>query len=888
MIGQTLGHYRIESKLGEGGMGVVYRAVDTRLDRPVALKVLRADAMANPERKKRFVQEAKAASALNHPNIITIYDIGTADGTDFIAMEFVRGQTLDRLIGRKGLRLQEALSYAAQMADALAAAHAAGITHRDLKPGNVMVTESGLVKLLDFGLAKVAGRGGAGEQDLTQAPTMDKPQTVEGAILGTVSYMSPEQAEGKPVDARSDIFSFGAVFYEMVTGQRAFHGGSTMSTLTAILRDEPQPAGQLAEGVPRELERVIARCLRKDLQRRYQAMADLKVELEDLKEESQSGQWTAAVSAAPVAARKTRAAWVWGVALAGALVLAGATLWILRPATKAPQAPLKVVPLTSYPGVEMQPAFSPDGNQVAFCWRGEKQDNWDIYVKLIDGSPPLRLTTDPAPDFLPAWSPDGRRIAFLRQREQGGDILVIPALGGPERRLAQVVGLGSVPNHLSWSPDGKFLAFADRNSPEEPVAIFLLSVETGEKRKLTSPPSHLAGDYYPVFSPGSLTLAFIRGDGFGKNFVHLLALDTTGAPREEPRQVTFGEWPFRGMDWMPDGKSVVVSAATGGHDGLWRVRDSGGPAEFLGFGESAQGPSVARQGNRLVYEQRLADLNIWRIGGMASGASAASPVEFIASTKRDLSPQFSPDGKKIAFVSNRTGYHQVWVSDEDGSNAHAVTSFSTPSLGSPRWSPDGRVISFDVNQEGNWDVWSVAADGGAPRRLTTDRASDVRSSWSQDGRWIYFGSNRGGRWQIWKMPPTGEPAVQVTRNGGEEPFESPDGRYLYYARDRSPGIWRVPVEGGEEMKALEKAEESQWGISREGIHFFEFAPGAGPALKFFRFSDGKILPIASLGPNTRLYRVGGPAFAVSPDGRWVLYSQVDRIEGDILLVENFQ
>jgi len=282
-LGQIISHYRIVEKLGAGGMGVVWKARDTRLDRFVALKFLPAAKMSDPERKRRFVQEARAASALNHPNIITIYEIDQADGADFIAMEFVPGKALDRLISRKGLRLNEALLYAIQIADALAAAHAAGIVHRDLKPGNVMVTENGCAKVLDFGLAKLIERGGVSE--LARTETIEQaPKTEEGIVVGTVSYMSPEQAEGKKVDARTDIFSFGAVLYEMITGARAFAGDSILSIMSAILRDEPKPAAEIIGEFPPEVDRIIRRCLQKDPNRRYRHACDLKIDLEQVKE----------------------------------------------------------------------------------------------------------------------------------------------------------------------------------------------------------------------------------------------------------------------------------------------------------------------------------------------------------------------------------------------------------------------------------------------------------------------------------------------------------------------------------------------------------------------------------------------------------------------------
>jgi serine/threonine protein kinase len=429
--GDTLGRYRLEAKLGEGGMGVVYRARDIHLDRLVAVKVLPADRVADADRKRRFVQEAKAASALNHPNIITIHDFAEERGTQFIVMEYVPGKALDQLIPPNGLRLAETLKYSIQIADALAKAHAAGIVHRDLKPANIMVTDESHIKVLDFGLAK-----------LTEAPTgadlatlTVQDRTEAGAIVGTISYMSPEQAEGKPVDARSDIFSFGAVLYEMVTGQKAFRGDSRASTLAAVLTQEPTPLNEAGPDVPQELEKLIARCLRKDRERRLQHAADLKVALLDLKEESDSGRLVTARSKKP---QPTRRWWTWAALIVAVAVLAeSGWLWISR--NKRDQASFTVKPITSYPGQAVSPSFSPDGSQVAFSWNGEKQDNADIYVKLVDSGAPMRLTTNPADDDNPAWSPDGRQIAFLRDAGNAGEELVlISPLGGVERKLADL------------------------------------------------------------------------------------------------------------------------------------------------------------------------------------------------------------------------------------------------------------------------------------------------------------------------------------------------------------------------------------------------------------------------------------------------------------------
>ncbi|MGA2329328.1 MAG: protein kinase [Bryobacteraceae bacterium] len=344
MIGRTIAHYTILGKLGEGGMGVVYKARDTHLDRMVALKFLPAEKVADPDRRRRFIQEARAASALHHPSIVTIHDIDEADGAHFIVMEYVEGKTLHQLVGRKGLRLADALNYGVQVADALARAHRAGIIHRDVKPSNIMVDEHGLVKVLDFGLAKLAepSASAAGtESTRTAAP----PRTREGSIAGTVGYMSPEQAEGKPADARSDIFSFGSVLYEMVTGERAFRGESHISTLAAILREEPKPPSTIAPQVPREFDRIVARCLRKDPAQRFQAMADVKIALEEVRQKADSGMRP------DRGAARTASRVRWAVGIAALMLLLGAAAFFYWGWGRSPE-PISTLAVLPFSGAE--------------------------------------------------------------------------------------------------------------------------------------------------------------------------------------------------------------------------------------------------------------------------------------------------------------------------------------------------------------------------------------------------------------------------------------------------------------------------------------------------------------------------------------------------------
>ena len=897
MVGRSISHYDILEKLGEGGMGVIYKARDTHLDRFVAIKVLPPEKVADAERKRRFVLEAKSASALNHPNIITIHDIANDHGLDFIAMEYVPGKALNQVIARKGLPVADALKYAVQIADALAAAHAAGIIHRDLKPGNVMVCgapeRSGLVKVLDFGLAKLTEKGDSSDREFTGSMDPgDTPASAEGIIVGTVSYMSPEQAEGKKVDARSDIFSFGALLYEMVTGRRAFQGDSRLSTLSAVLREEPKPASQIVEGLPRELERIIVRCLRKSPERRFQTMADLKVALQELKEESDSGSLTAA----PARQQRPSRRLVWVATLLAAFALGAGTLWLMRSPTKPPAAALNPIPLTTYPGFQLRPSFSPDANQVAFVWNGEKQNHFDIYVKMIGtNGPPLRLTTDAAQSGHPAWSPDGRFVAFLRDLPSGKTaVLLIPAIGGLERKIAETF----TSSRPAWSPDGNWLAINEKDSEIGPFALSLLSVDTGEKRRLTSPSKQSFGDFDPAFSPDGRSLAFSRSidpQSPSLSDLYLLALSDELKPAGEPRQLTFGNQGSHEPAWTADGREIVYSVGSMVARGLRRIAVSGHaagraePQRLPDVGDNVSEPAISRSGHRLAYIHWLRHTSIWRMAAPSVEGKRLrppnQPTPLISSTRDDESPQLSPDGRKIAFASTRSGSLEVWVCDADGSNAVQVTSFGGPAVTTPRWSPDGGRIAFDSNAAGEYDIYAVGANGGKPQRMTTNPANDGNPSWSHDGRWIYFDSARTGEQQVWKMPANGGEAVQVTKDGGYAPLESPDGKFLYYTKALvSTSLWKIPIEGGDASKVLEGLDYYQnVAIVDSGVYFVPTQKTTGgPSIQFLRFATNNISNIATLETSS----IWG--LTVSPGAEWILYSYEQQSGSELMLAENFR
>jgi serine/threonine protein kinase/Tol biopolymer transport system component len=599
----------------------VYKARDTHLDRLVALKVLPHDKMADPERRRRFSQEAKAASALNHPNIITIYDIASDEGVDFIAMEYVEGRTLEALLASGPLRLDDAIKYARQMADALAAAHAAGILHRDLKPANVIVRVNGLLKLLDFGLAKLTDVGEVGESNTTRTMAL----TQAGTVMGTVAYMSPEQAEGKKLDFRSDIFSFGVVLYEMVAGKRAFRGDSQASVLAALLRDQPQPVAELRGDVPQELERLIERCLRKDPERRVQTMADLKVALEDLPEVSRStaGASVRATAKQPFSVPersgvetppppKRRKRWwrFWWIA--------GSLFWVIpgllrqvhsvfetdRSVSDAGDTALTAALLTRDGGWARQPSFSPDGRQVAFSWTGTNENNFDIYIKTLGAETPRRLTSDAGEDFSPAWSPDGHTLAFLRKREGTDEILLIPVEGGAERRIGAIAP--RIGNGLGWTKDSQRLIFPDSPSSGAPAALYELTLATGAKRRLVKPGANGADDLWPSVSPDGSSVAFVRQSGATRSEVFTAEIPDSDDSDAEAQQVASLGMLSAHPVWTANGKQLIFGSGNSGAMDLWRVLSDGTrkPQRLVGAGEGGEDPAVAPLGGRMVYGKR--------------------------------------------------------------------------------------------------------------------------------------------------------------------------------------------------------------------------------------------------------------------------------------------
>lgn len=878
-----MGPYEILAAIGAGGMGEVYRARDTRLGREVAIKVLGARLQAKGDGQERLLQEARAVSALNHPNILSLYDICSEDGSEFLVMELVRGKTLDQLIRNRGLGVNETVKYAIPIADALARAHAAGILHRDLKPSNIMITEDGVPKILDFGLAQAVESENRGDGDETRTLT----EGAEQLVSGTAGYMSPEQAEGKKLDARSDIFSFGAVLYEMVTGRRAFRGETSMSTISAVLHDEPKPPSQISDSIPRDLEKIIARCLRKDRERRFQNMADVRVALLELKEESESG--TLPMTEKP---RRNKTPWLVVGLSAAVLIAAGISVAYWRSARSQSAPDLLIVPFTSYAGNQSAPAFSPDGNQIAFSWTGEHGSTSHIYVKVIGTDTPLRLTSGDRADGSPAWAPDGRSVAFIRAvSDTANAIYTVPPLGGPERRITEIGGPVDFPANpiLSWSRNGKWLLTSARQSPGKPSRILIVSADTGEVRALNL--GDTGDEFSPALSPDSHRLAFCRLRGQVGSDIYTVGLSDdlrpTGAGRKVDLPHGFSGWPA----WTPDGNELVFSHYTGSvlTARLWEASVKGDrPAHPIrGLGEGAFHPSVSSQGNRLAFQHWFDNTDIWRIP-VGATQKVGQPSAFIASTREDIVHlnAFSPDGSKIAFESSRSGPHAIWIANADGSSPSFLFGGSGYVSGSPAWSPDGKWVTFDTRKDGNAQIYVISPDGGDPRRLTHDSFDDMVPYWSHDGKWIYFSSNRGERFEIYKIAPGGGPVVQVTHTGGWSTQESKDSQFLYYERTRGGNcpLLRIPVQGGPEVQILPSVSERSWAVSGQGVWFIAQAR-SGKQLRFFDFKEKTTTSL------TQLNDVVPSAFdglAISPDGHTLVYNHSASRGTEILLVENFR
>jgi serine/threonine protein kinase len=864
--GATLSHYRIISKIGAGGMGQVYRAQDTELGRPVALKFLFTELAAHQSRLNRFILEAKAASALNHPNILTVYEIGRAEGMTFISTEFVEGETLRRHM-RRHPKLPEILDIAIQIASALVAAHAAGIVHRDIKPDNIMVRSDGIVKLLDFGLAKLTERGelSSGPEETTVALVNTEP----GTMLGTVTYMSPEQAAGREVDARSDIWSLGVVLYEMVTNHTPFEGASKSHIIVAITDHEPQPITQLAPDVPEPLEYIIAEALTKDREERTQTAKEMLGKLRRLKQRLESGATMSDFSRSlgpqsaitplerqttlrdPAAAttrsgnvadtrvvsnvetrRKTRVPIE--ALMLGLLVVSVIGFAVYKMFAKPEEiGPAKMTALTTGgkingEDINGQISISPDGKYVV-CAANDSKQQTSLWIRQVATNSLVRIVPpETGAYFGTTFSPDGEFIYYVATLEKNNFVSTlyrIPVLGGTPAKV-----LDHVYSPVGFSRDGTQFAFVRRNQND-------------------------------------MSLMIANTDGSG-----------------EPKTIAVSKQPegfsTSGPSWSPDGTEIACDIFKSGYSTVVKVPVEGGNPAPIGAEKWA---SVGRvlwlaDGSGLVItaqpEFSSIGTQVWLL---PYPSGAARRITNDLNGYGEVSVGLTADSGTIATIQ-QVNASSIWITsaNEDESRARQILKTSLPDI--VVWTPDGKVVYASRTGE-NWDIWISNADGSEAKQLTTDAFIDHEPSVSGDGRYVVFQSNRGGARNIWRVDLDGNNLKQLTTGNyvDANPVCSADGRSVIFVSQRSgtASLWKVGIDGGAPVPLTNRPAQLP-SISPDGklISYFYFDEQAGnqPKLALIPFEGGD--PVRTI----ELPRSVQPlAFGWLPDGRSVAY--VDNISG---------
>lgn len=837
---ERVGRFRIERVLGAGGMGIVYAAVDERLGRHVALKVLQPDTI-DEERRKRLLWDARAASGLNHPNIVTVYETGDADGVDYVAMELVAGRTLADSLHSEPWPVSRVLTTAVQIAAALEAAHAQGIVHRDLKPSNVILTASGTAKLVDFGLAKSVG----GLESGVAAPT-----TIEGRLAGTVAYMSPEQAEGTDIDFRSDIFSFGSLLYEMLARQPAFAGASTVSILAKIIHTQPSIPPRMSSTIDPRLQDVVRRCLRKDRSRRFQSMGDVRVRLQEIIDDPQ----TAETADSPPPAPRSQAMWRYTAIAASVIAVAAVAAAVVTGLLGREAALPSLKRLTWDGGLTTYPAISRDGTLLAYASDRAGRGDLDIWIERMGGSDPIRLTSDAADESAPDISPDGTRVAYRSERD-GGGVYVVPSLGGTERLVAPQC------RDPKYSPDGKWLACwtGDVGGAFYPNAarIWLVSATGGQMRQFR-PDFQTAA--FPLWMPDGSGLLFLgrKQDASGKPAID--GIDwwvagedngerATGALRAfsdrgltpRPGKPIAGAYWIRPEAWLNDGSAVLFSAWRDDAGNVWKIGistrgtiTSAPQPETLGAGVDER-PAAPAAGARqsLVFSRDNVDYELRRLR-LTRGGSTPTPEPLLPSVSQIGSPSASADGHMLVYSQRQLNGYRVVAVDMATAGQHSVTTVESPDFVRVLVSGDGKTVVYgganhigyrmNVNQglpepicpscgwptHVNFDgsavvfdslladehliVWS--AGGLKPLIASPDPRNRMQYSgrFSPNGRWVAFcaGARDGNAREILVVPNAPGRRLRddewVSMSEGQtsdrEPAWSPDGRRLFFISDR--------------------------------------------------------------------------------------------------------
>ena len=859
LVGRTVSHYRVTAELGRGGMGVVYRAEDLRLGRPVALKFLPDAIAGDGGALDRFRREARAASALNHPHICTIHDIDEQDGQPFIVMELLEGQTLRQRIAASRLDLDGLLDVGMQVAAALEAAHARGIVHRDIKAANIFLTEAGGAKVLDFGLAKLAtDRQGQGDAP-TSAPTVAAPEgpiTAPGQAVGTAAYMSPEQVRGEEVDARTDVFSCGVVLYELATGSLPFAGATAGVVFDAILNRRPTPVSQLNPALPAELDHILDKALEKDRELRYQSARELRADLARLRRDSGSLRSTVAVAAATAPGSLRRGRRRLAIAATGAVALLLAVLgyraWSSRgsPAGVAlPSAPRALVRVTFEEGLQAQPTWSPDGRFVAYS--SNQSGNFDIWVQPLGGGRAVQVTTDPASDWQPAWSPDGNSLAFRSERD-GGGIFLVPALGGRERRLAS---FGEWP---AWSPDGSRILFTV-GAPLEGASQ--VSREVYVVGRDGGPPDRILSDGLAGFvnvgritwHPDGHRVSF-PGNRGGEGGLWTLALAGGAATRagrsdEVARRMKEAELSADAYRWAPDGETLYFEGVAKGIRNLWRVsvdpqtlRWVAGPERLTtGLGIDTD-LALSPDGTRLAFVARTRALRLWSLPLDPAARRATGEGQPITpASASTASFDISADGRQLAFVAGRAGKEtqELWYRSLDGTRETVLG--EARQYFTPRLSRDGMFVAYRIERQDPGDrrlSWT-AAKGGEERTLP----QGIRNAWdwSPDGERILHNCPPPEELATLCTSPRDASSTAETHRVLADPDHliwqgrfSPDGRWIAFTAQASkkPGVSIVGVVaavGGKWTPITDEnlwADKPRWAADGRTIYFISNRQGA--------------------------------------------------------------
>jgi eukaryotic-like serine/threonine-protein kinase len=914
--GTTLGPYEIVAPLGAGGMGVVYRARDQKLGRTVAVKVLSGDFSSDSQRTRRFEQEARAASALNHSNVCVVYALGeTPDGQPFIAMEYIEGHTLRRVLQTRPPSLRGVLDIAIQIAAGVGAAHAIGIVHRDLKPENVLLRDDGVAKVVDFGLAKLAA--GGLPSDVPEA-THTLLQTDAGLVMGTFTYMAPEQARGVDVDARADIWALGVMLYEMVSGHAPFSGETRSDVLAAILEREPPPLDRVDPRIPHELQRIVAKALRKDRAQRYQTITDLRLDLEALRSELQVSSSEAAASAgAPVPAvstsppmrRESSAEFLLTglgrhkiataaslLALVAMVVLAAS--WIRRSRStptsggEAPaQAHRNLTRLTFGEGLQTDPTFSPDGRFIAYA--SDRAGNFDIWVQPVAGGDPVQVTKSPAPDTRPAWSPDGSTIVFRSERD-GGGLYRVPALGGQEQQLAPF-GV-----HPTWSKDGAavfFLVGPSLDSGEGPARFYTVALDGSPPRELGS--KFLADGTWRWIAPhpdGRISAAgthATRGRGF-----FTFSDDGTGvilsAAPAKPNLIGGSAFERMRFQWNLAGTRLYVEATENALENLWRVQIDPLTLEWRSVerlttdAASDVAAALSRDESRLAFTQRSVTARLWAFpfdasAGRLVALTAGSPGAGKPITDPSGVPQafsLSPDGNWLAstLVRPGTAAAELSVTNIDSGKTEFLSGGGFASA----WSTDGRRVAFAKFQQGRSAVF--VRDLGAPEEHQISPWSAEQAllptCWTPDGRAVVVSvsSSTADNTPMWLWAAAGgtdKPARVLLEQRGINFWQgqlSPNGRWLAFVPEKTadPGRGRIaiaPAEGAPPERWTYIAPESpwadkpRWAPDGRALYFIAKGPGGYFNLTAQRFDPDRG---TAVGLPVTLTRFDSPSLFISP------------------------